>query len=289
MSNIGTKFNLANRFTFDPNTNSLVDKENDNETTHLGSNESRILTLLCENPGAIVSRNELHDFVWRQQGFEVDDSSLTQAISTLRKLLQDSTKSPQFVKTVPKRGYQLIASVERTVPLMSGEAVVEEPIEEQDAALLTPEENSFVESVIEPEVTPAEIETAPVAPAIAEKTEKTWLPRVLIILALLLPLCVILFTTPSESQLREVGVYDNTPVLTPTNHPDLSHWAKSIEQCVKRYNETHKGELAPVEVIATGGQNNNLVLNYIHSLEHSGENITFKIYASQEDLSKVCK
>lgn len=289
MSNIGTKFNLANRFTFDPNTNSLVDKENDNETTHLGSNESRILTLLCENPGAIVSRNELHDFVWRQQGFEVDDSSLTQAISTLRKLLQDSTKSPQFVKTVPKRGYQLIASVERTVPLMSGEAVVEQPIEEQDAALLTPEENSFVESVIEPEVTPAEIETAPVAPAIAEKTEKKWLPRVLILLALLLPLCVILFTTPSESQLREVGVYDNTPVLTPTNHPDLSHWAKSIEQCVKRYNETHKGELAPVEVIATGGQNNNLVLNYIHSLEHSGENITFKIYASQEDLSKVCK
>ncbi|NIY84467.1 winged helix-turn-helix domain-containing protein [Vibrio hepatarius] len=289
MSNIGTKFNLANRFTFDPNTNSLVDKENDNETTHLGSNESRILTLLCENPGAIVSRNELHDFVWRQQGFEVDDSSLTQAISTLRKLLQDSTKSPQFVKTVPKRGYQLIASVERTVPLMSGEAVVEEPIEEQDAALLTPEESSYVESVLEPEVTPAETESAPVAPVINEKTDKKWPPRVLILLALLLPLCVILFTTPSESRFREVGVYDNTPVLTPTNHPDLSRWTKSIEQCVKRYNETHTGELAPVEVIATGGQNNNLVLNYIHSLEHSGENITFKIYASQEDLSKVCK
>ena len=289
MSNIGTKFNLANRFTFDPNTNSLVDKENDNETTHLGSNESRILTLLCENPGAIVSRNELHDFVWRQQGFEVDDSSLTQAISTLRKLLQDSTKSPQFVKTVPKRGYQLIASVERTVPLMSGEAVAEEQIEEQDDTLFAQEENSLVESVLESETTPAEIETAPIAPAITEKTDKKWLPRLLILLALLLPLCVILFTTPSESQFREVGVYDNTPVLTPTNHPDLSRWAKSIEQCVKRYNETHTGELAPVEVIATGGQNNNLVLNYIHSLEHSGENITFKIYASQEDLSKVCK
>ena len=72
MSNIGTKFNLSNRFTFDPNTNSLVDNSNDNnEVIRLGSNESRILLLLSEKPNEIVSRNELHDFVWREQGFEV--------------------------------------------------------------------------------------------------------------------------------------------------------------------------------------------------------------------------
>ncbi len=35
MSNIGTKFNLANRFSFDPNTNSLVDRDNDNESPSL--------------------------------------------------------------------------------------------------------------------------------------------------------------------------------------------------------------------------------------------------------------
>lgn len=131
MSNIGTKFNLSNRFTFDHNTNSLVDNSNDNnEVIRLGSNESRILLLLSEKPNEIVSRNELHDFVWREQGFEVDDSSLTQAISTLRKQLQDSTKSPQFIKTVPKRGYQLICSVERTTPLMSGTQSQEEEASE---------------------------------------------------------------------------------------------------------------------------------------------------------------
>ena len=59
MSNIGTKFNLANRFTFDPNTNSLVDKSNDNEVIRLGSNESRILLLLSEKPNDIVSRLSL--------------------------------------------------------------------------------------------------------------------------------------------------------------------------------------------------------------------------------------
>lgn len=56
-----------------------------------------------------------------------------------------------------------------------------------------------------------------------------------------------------------------------------------------KYNETHVGEFAPVEVIATGGQNNQLVLNYIHALDNSGENVTLRIFAEQKDLSKVCQ
>lgn len=119
MSNIGTKFVIAQRFVFDPNSNTLLDQAVNNEVTRLGSNESRILLLLSEKPNEVLTRNELHEFVWREQGFEVDDSSLTQAISTLRKMLKDSTKSPEFVKTVPKRGYQLICSVERINPLLS--------------------------------------------------------------------------------------------------------------------------------------------------------------------------
>lgn len=113
MSHIGTKFILAEKFTFDPLSNTLIDKEDSEEIIRLGSNESRILWLLAQRPNEVISRNDLHDFVWREQGFEVDDSSLTQAISTLRKMLKDSTKSPQYVKTVPKRGYQLIARVEK--------------------------------------------------------------------------------------------------------------------------------------------------------------------------------
>ncbi|MCG9598064.1 transcriptional regulator [Vibrio sp. Isolate25] len=284
MSNIGTKFNLANRFTFDPNTNSLVDKLNDNEIIRLGSNESRILLLLSEKPNEIVSRNELHDFVWREQGFEVDDSSLTQAISTLRKQLQDSTKSPQYVKTVPKRGYQLICPVERTTPFMNSDASsVEERIEE-------PEE-LVTELTAEPQV--VDINPLPIAAqtpqtATQNKARPKWAIRIMLLVAILLPLCVILFTNPAESKFRQVAVYDNIPVKTPISHPDLSQWYPSIKQCVKRYNSAH-ATVAPVEVIATGGQNNQLVLNYIHSLDSSGENITVRIFADQQDLSKVCQ
>lgn len=288
MSNIGTKFNLANRFTFDPNTNSLTDKECENELIRLGSNESRILLLLCEKPSEIVSRNDLHDFVWRKQGFEVDDSSLTQAISTLRKLLKDSTKSPMFVKTVPKRGYQLICSVERTTPLMSGVNEVEQPAVSMEDVEMPLQQAS--EPVIDTELISAEpqLVEAPI-PAPEVTKSSSLIAKVLVALALLLPLCVILFTNPSESKFRQLAVYDNTPVKTPLNHPDLSRWYPSIEQCVKKYNETHTNELAPVEVIATGGQNNQLVLNYIHSLDNSGENVTLRIFAEQQDLSKVCQ
>lgn len=288
MSNIGTKFNLDNRFTFDPNTNSLVDKENNNELIRLGSNESRILLLLCEKPSEIVSRNDLHDFVWRKQGFEVDDSSLTQAISTLRKLLKDSTKSPMFVKTVPKRGYQLICSVERATTLMSGES-----LEEENSELETVEvtEQIKVEETVETPVAPKTVSPASEAAETQTPVRKSssLFSKLLVLLAILIPLCVILFTNPAESKFRQLGVFDNTVVKAPMNHPDLSKWYPSIEQCVKKYNETHVEALAPVEVIATGGQNNQLILNYIHSLDNSGENITLRIFAEQQDLSKVCQ
>ncbi len=43
MSHIGTKFILAEKFTFDPLSNTLIDKEDSEEIIRLGSNESRIL------------------------------------------------------------------------------------------------------------------------------------------------------------------------------------------------------------------------------------------------------
>lgn len=286
MSNIGTKFNLANRFTFDPNTNSLIDREVDNELIRLGSNESRILLLLCEKPSEIIARNELHDFVWRKQGFEVDDSSLTQAISTLRKLLKDSTKSPMFVKTVPKRGYQLICPVERTIPLMSGDKDNEEPSHKVEPEI---DGTPNIEQDLEVKSTTEQYSATQHLTPERAKAKTSLITKIMIVAAVFVPLCVILFTNPAESTFRQLGIFDSIPVKTPFNHPDLTKWYPSIEQCVKKYHKVHSEELAPVEVIATGGQNNQLILNYIHSLEYSGENISLRIYAEQQDLTKVCQ
>lgn len=298
MSNIGTKFILAQRFVFDPNSNSLVDQNNEGEIVRLGSNESRILLMLSERPNEVITRNELHEYVWRDQGFEVDDSSLTQAISTLRKMLKDSTKSPEFVKTVPKRGYQFIATVERSAPFSSSDQSV--AAEKQDAASeavvsAQPQVEETIEPAnIEPSVSPTpavkpEIEVKSTTSQESAPTENKWLHRALWVLAALMPILVITFTNPAESEFRTLAEVDGVQILSPINHPDLSGWIPAIEKCVTHYNADHGGQLKPTQIIATGGQTNNLALNYIHAQEYSSENVTLRLYANQTDLSEICK
>ncbi|EKO3959353.1 winged helix-turn-helix domain-containing protein [Vibrio fluvialis] len=287
MSNTGTKFILADRFTFDPTSNSLVDKDADNENVRLGSNESRILLMLSQRPNEVITRNELHDFVWREQGFEVDDSSLTQAISTLRKMLKDSTKSPQFVKTVPKRGYQLIATVESVQPDASKDPdAIEQSDESYSSAVSSsePVSQAAVSEAVITQTSPS-VDSTPAAP----KPRMDLFTKLILLVAVILPICVILFTTPSQSKFRRLAVFNDVIVSTPINHPDLTSWLPLIESCVRKYGEMHTGELAPKEVIATGGHSNQLVLNYIHTPQFSGENITLRIFANQEDVSKICQ
>ncbi|WP_032081786.1 winged helix-turn-helix domain-containing protein [Vibrio fluvialis] len=287
MSNTGTKFILADRFTFDPTSNSLVDKDADNENVRLGSNESRILLMLSQRPNEVINRNELHDFVWREQGFEVDDSSLTQAISTLRKMLKDSTKSPQFVKTVPKRGYQLIATVESVQPDASKDPdAIEQSDESYSSAVSSSElvSQAAVSEAVITQTSPS-VDSTPAAP----KPRMDLFTKLILLVAVILPICVILFTTPSQSKFRRLAVFNDVIVSTPINHPDLTSWLPLIESCVRKYGEMHTGELAPKEVIATGGHSNQLVLNYIHTPQFSGENITLRIFANQEDVSKICQ
>ncbi|MCK6262198.1 transcriptional regulator [Vibrio sp. ZSDE26] len=285
MSNIGTKFILASRFTFDPNNNSLVDQENDTDLVRLGSNESRILLLLCERPNEVITRNELHEFVWRDQGFEVDDSSLTQAISTLRKMLKDSTKSPLFVKTVPKRGYQLICSVEQTTALSSSKDVnidaTEEGSIDEISTTLTPE------AALEPTVEHAK--SPNIKPSFGIAKPSKLLANILLILAVLLPLSVTLLSTPSETEFRELAVYNDVPVMAPMNHPELSQWLPSLKACVNNYVESHDGELIPSMIIATGGQNDQIILNYIHDVEKSSNNKSVRIIWNNPNIKKVCK
>ncbi|MGI2822072.1 winged helix-turn-helix domain-containing protein [Vibrio fluvialis] len=287
MSNTGTKFILADRFTFDPTSNSLVDKDTDNENVRLGSNESRILLMLSQRPNEVITRNELHDFVWREQGFEVDDSSLTQAISTLRKMLKDSTKSPQFVKTVPKRGYQLIATVESVQPDASKDPDAIEQSDESYSSAVSSSEFASQAAVSEAVITQTSpsVDSTPAAP----KPRMDLFTKLILLVAVILPICVILFTTPSQSKFRRLAVFNDVIVSTPINHPDLTSWLPLIESCVRKYGEMHTGELAPKEVIATGGHSSQLVLNYIHTPQFSGENITLRIFANQEDVSKICQ
>jgi DNA-binding winged helix-turn-helix (wHTH) protein/tetratricopeptide (TPR) repeat protein/TolB-like protein len=72
----------------------------------------KILALLIEQPGEIITRNELRQKLWPADTFVNFDRSLNKAINKVRTVLGDSAESPRFVETVPRHGYRFIAPVE---------------------------------------------------------------------------------------------------------------------------------------------------------------------------------
>ncbi len=75
--------------------------------------EPKLIEVLCY---LIVQRDryvplaELHDELWA--GRIVTDTAVRRTISKLRSILEDDTYNPQFIKSLPKRGYKMVASVE---------------------------------------------------------------------------------------------------------------------------------------------------------------------------------
>jgi TolB-like protein/DNA-binding winged helix-turn-helix (wHTH) protein/Flp pilus assembly protein TadD len=71
----------------------------------------QILAMLLEQPGEIVTREELHKRLWPADTFVDFDHGLNKAISKIREALGDSADSPRFVETIARRGYRFLAEV----------------------------------------------------------------------------------------------------------------------------------------------------------------------------------
>jgi len=72
----------------------------------------RVLSLLLERPGEIVTRSELRQALWPSGTYVEFDGNLNSALKRLRFSLGDDADNPIFIETVPKRGYRFIAPVE---------------------------------------------------------------------------------------------------------------------------------------------------------------------------------
>src|ERR1700733_14864357 len=71
----------------------------------------RLLAILVEKPGEIVSREEVRQRLWPQNTFVEFDNSLGVAIRKIRDALGDNADSPCYVETIPRRGYRFLAPV----------------------------------------------------------------------------------------------------------------------------------------------------------------------------------
>ena len=71
----------------------------------------RLLVILVEKPGEIVSREEVCERLWPQNTFVEFDNSLGVAIRKIRDALGDNADAPCYVETIPRRGYRFLAPV----------------------------------------------------------------------------------------------------------------------------------------------------------------------------------
>jgi Tol biopolymer transport system component/DNA-binding winged helix-turn-helix (wHTH) protein len=78
-------------------------------TVRIQEQPFRILLLLLERPGEIVSREHIIQQLWPDGTFVDYEHSVNTAIRKLREALGDDPDSPRFVQTIPRRGYRFVA------------------------------------------------------------------------------------------------------------------------------------------------------------------------------------
>jgi DNA-binding winged helix-turn-helix (wHTH) protein/tetratricopeptide (TPR) repeat protein len=109
-------------FIFDATTGALTHK---NRESRLPEQTARLLQLLLERPNSLVTREDIERVLWPDETYVNHDQGINVAVNRLRQILQDNPKDPQFLRTIPKRGYSFCGEVK----VMPGEIVVasEEP------------------------------------------------------------------------------------------------------------------------------------------------------------------
>ncbi len=69
----------------------------------------RLLVVLLENAGQVVTREQIQSRIWEENTFVDFDASLRVAVRKLREALGDDAENPRYIETVPKRGYRFLA------------------------------------------------------------------------------------------------------------------------------------------------------------------------------------
>ena len=98
-------------FVADPETGRLYEGD---RVIPLAPKPFETLYYLASRPGRVVPKSELMEKLWPDTF--VTDDVLVQCVVDIRRALGDPARSPRFVQTIPRRGYQFVASVRVVSP-----------------------------------------------------------------------------------------------------------------------------------------------------------------------------
>src|SRR2546430_8572174 len=85
----------------------------------------RILRILVERQGQMVTRQEIRQILWPNDTFVDYERSINVAMAILRKALADDADHPKYIETLARRGYRLIAPVEWQQSSPAAQALLE--------------------------------------------------------------------------------------------------------------------------------------------------------------------
>ena len=80
----------------------------------------QILQILLEQPGKVITREELRKRIWPSDTFVDFDHGINNAIKRLREALADTAETPRYIETLPRRGYRFIAGTDVPVQAAAG-------------------------------------------------------------------------------------------------------------------------------------------------------------------------
>jgi DNA-binding winged helix-turn-helix (wHTH) protein/tetratricopeptide (TPR) repeat protein len=96
-------------FTFDPDGGGLT---RNGSFIRLQPQPTLVLTLLTDQPGKLIPREDIYRTVWGDDTHVDFEQSLNSCIRQIRSALRDDANDPRYLETVPKRGYRFLAPVE---------------------------------------------------------------------------------------------------------------------------------------------------------------------------------
>ncbi|MGV3345504.1 transcriptional regulator [Enterobacteriaceae bacterium LUAb1] len=95
---------IINDWLIEISTGSLIHQQS-GEQRRLGEYQLKLLIVLIQHAGQILTRDELNTLVWERR--VIGNNSLPNAIHALRIALEDDGKQQRIIKTIPKKGYIL--------------------------------------------------------------------------------------------------------------------------------------------------------------------------------------
>ena len=98
----------------------------------------RLLVMLLERPGEIVTREEVRQRLWPENTFVEFDNSLGVAIRKVRDALNDDAEAPRYVETIPRRGYRFVAPVTVLEPVRPPDLLPTTVLVTKDSSVSSP-------------------------------------------------------------------------------------------------------------------------------------------------------